>query len=412
MVFMDIVLKGEIDGIEAAEEIRTQFNIPIVFVTAHMDEDRLERAKLTLPFGYVLKPFQDRELKATIEMALYTSKIDAERRQTEQIIQRQRKELQTIFDSVPASVFYKDKGNRLIRVNKTLADALGLPKEEIEGKSASEISPHEDEKYWEDDKEVMSSGKAKRNIVEPLVTPKGTRWLQTDKIPYKDDQGNIIGVIGFAIDITDRKQAEEAMRQAHNELELRVEERTAELSKANEQLNKEIDERKRTEKDLRLSEERYRTVVEDQTEVICRFRVDGAFIFVNDVYCRFFGKSSQELFGKKWQPVTVSEDVAMIEEKLETLSEDNPIVIIENRVYSGSGEIRWMQFVNRGFFGKEGQLIEIQSVGRDINDRKLAEKKLTDYRNHLEEIVKERTAEVEDANLKLQREISERKQAE
>ncbi|MEE8432422.1 MAG: response regulator [Candidatus Desulfatibia sp.] len=57
LVFMDIVLKGEIDGIEAADQIRTQFNIPVVFVTAHMDEDRLERAKLTLPFGYVIKPF-------------------------------------------------------------------------------------------------------------------------------------------------------------------------------------------------------------------------------------------------------------------------------------------------------------------------------------------------------------------
>ncbi|MEE8431932.1 MAG: PAS domain-containing protein, partial [Candidatus Desulfatibia sp.] len=120
---------------------------------------------------------------------------------------------------VPASVFYKDKENRLIRVNKTLADALGFPKEEIEGKLASEISPHEDEKYWEDDKEVMSSGKAKMNIIEPLVTPKGIRWLRTDKIPYKDDQGNIIGVIGFAIDITERKQAQQEILQAKEDWE-------------------------------------------------------------------------------------------------------------------------------------------------------------------------------------------------
>jgi PAS domain S-box-containing protein len=139
-----------------------------------------------------------------------------------------------------------------------------------------------------------------------------------------------------------------------------------------------------------ISEERYRTVVEDQTEVISRFRIDGTFTFVNDVYCKFFGKSSKELLGKQWQPVAVSEDLVMIEEKLDTLSKDNPIVIIENRIYSGSGEIRWMQFVNRGFFDKEGQLIEIQSVGRDINDRKLAEEKLAEYRNQLEEIIKER----------------------
>ncbi len=219
LVLMDIVLKGDMDGIEAAEIIRSRFDIPVVFLTAYADEERLEKAKLTVPFGYILKPFQDRDLQITIEMALYAAKVDAERRQTEEIIQRKIKELQTILYSVPASVFYKDKENRLIRVNKTLADALGFPKEEIEGKLASEISPHEDEKYWEDDKEVMSSGKAKRNIIEPLVTPKGIRWLRTDKIPYKDDQGNIIGVIGFAIDITERKQAQQEILQAKEDWE-------------------------------------------------------------------------------------------------------------------------------------------------------------------------------------------------
>ncbi len=134
------------------------------------------------------------------------------------------------------------------------------------------------------------------------------------------------------------------------------------LEQKNKELEKEFVKHKKTEEALRLSEERYRTVVQDQTEVISRFRVDGTFTFVNDVFCRFFGKSSKELLGKRWHPVALSEDLGIIEEKLETLSEDNPIVIIENRVYSGSGEIRWMQFVNRGFFSQEGQLIEIQSV--------------------------------------------------
>ena len=175
---------------------------------------------------------------------------------------------------------------------------------------------------------------------------------------------------------------------------------------------RDLTELKKIGESLQLSEERYRTVVEDQTEVISRFRVDGTFTFVNEVFCRFFGKSSKGLLGKKWQPVALSEDLAMIEEKLETLSKDSPIVIIENRIYSGSGEIRWMQFINRGFFDKEGQLIEIQSVGRDINDRKLAEEKLAGYRDRLEEKIKERTAELEDANLELQKEISERKKVE
>ncbi len=211
VVLMDIVLKGEMDGIEAAEEIRSQFDIPVIFLAAFADKDRLERAKLTYPFGFILKPFQNKDLEVTIEMALYVAKVDAQRKQAEEIVQRQRKELQTIFDSVPASVFYKDKGNRLIRVNKTLADVLGLPKEEMEGKAASEISSHKNEKYWKNDKEILSSGKAKRNIIESLTTPKGIRWLQTDKIPYKNEQGDTVGIIGFSIDITERVQAEKVL---------------------------------------------------------------------------------------------------------------------------------------------------------------------------------------------------------
>ena len=84
LVLMDIVLKGEMDGIDAAEIIRSRFDIPVVFLTAYADEERFERAKLTIPFGYILKPFQDRDLKITIEMVLYTAKVDAERKQAEE----------------------------------------------------------------------------------------------------------------------------------------------------------------------------------------------------------------------------------------------------------------------------------------------------------------------------------------
>jgi len=135
--------------------------------------------------------------------------------------------------------------------------------------------------------------------------------------------------------------------------------------------------RKRMEEALRASEERYRAVVEDQTEVICRFLADGTITFVNDVFCRFFGKSREELVGNKWQPNAFEADVLLVEEKLRELSPDNPLMFIENRAYSGLGHLHWMQFVNRGFFDREGKLIEIQSVGRDISERRRAEQHVT-----------------------------------
>jgi PAS domain S-box-containing protein len=147
-----------------------------------------------------------------------------------------------------------------------------------------------------------------------------------------------------------------------------------------------ITERKQGEIALRESEERYRMVVEDQTEVIGRVRADGTVTFINDAFCRFLGKTQQELQGQKWQPVAVSDDLPLIEAKLQTLSPANPVVMIENRVYSGTGEIRWMQFVNRGLFDRDGRRLELQAVGRDITERKRAEDALLLHTRQLEAI--------------------------
>jgi PAS domain S-box-containing protein len=168
-----------------------------------------------------------------------------------------------------------------------------------------------------------------------IVRPDGTvRWLFNLGEAEYDETGVPLRMVGIAQDITDRKRIEDALRE---------------------------------------SEARYRTVVEDQTEIISRSRADGTLLFVNDVCCRFFGKQRQELLGQKWHPQSVAEDLPMIEARLRTLSPDNPVVVVENRVYATNGEIRWMQFVNRALFDPSGQLLEVQAVGRDITDRKRAE---------------------------------------
>ena len=138
----------------------------------------------------------------------------------EDAFKQQHEELQTIFDTVPASIFYKDKENRIIRVNQAFTKLMGLTKEELEGKSLFELYPKEQaEPYWEDDKDVITLGKQKLNIIESVDTKKGLRWVQTHKIPYRDNFGKIIGVVGFTTDITERKQAEEQLRETRDYLE-------------------------------------------------------------------------------------------------------------------------------------------------------------------------------------------------
>ena len=134
-----------------------------------------------------------------------------ERKQAEKELLRQREEQQIILDSVPALIFYKDKENRFIRINRASADAIGLPKEKIEDESVFNLFPDHAEDYWKDDKEVITTERSLRNIVEPLQTTKGLRWVQTDKIPYRNEKGEIVGIIGFSVDITERREAEEAL---------------------------------------------------------------------------------------------------------------------------------------------------------------------------------------------------------
>ena len=132
LILMDIRIKGEMDGIEAAEAIRSRFGIPVIFSTAYLDEDRIERAKITMPFGYVLKPIQERDLRVTLEMALYVAKVNKERIKTEETLQESNVLLQTAMDQSQAGIAIADAPDGKLRyVNDAGLGIRGRSKEEI-----------------------------------------------------------------------------------------------------------------------------------------------------------------------------------------------------------------------------------------------------------------------------------------
>lgn len=136
-----------------------------------------------------------------------------ERKRAEAALEKQKKELRIILDSVPALIFYKDLENRLVRVNRKWSESTGFPVEEASGKFLHEIfSPEQAEDLFQNDIEIIKSGKAKTGIVEEMDTDRGLRCFATDKVPYRDDQGNIAGVIGFSLDITRQKRAERELK--------------------------------------------------------------------------------------------------------------------------------------------------------------------------------------------------------
>jgi PAS domain S-box-containing protein len=147
------------------------------------------------------------------------------------------------------------------------------------------------------------------------------------------------------------------------------------LEAANRELTREITDRKQVEAALMVSEARYRAIVEDQTELICRFRSDSTILFVNEAYCRYFKKPKEETIGQSYEPDIFADDRELVTQRVALMNRDRPMVTIENRVVVDR-EVRWTQWNNRMIFDPDGNPIEFQSVGRDITALKQAEEKL------------------------------------
>ncbi len=129
---MDIQLEGSMDGIEAAEAIRRRYDVPVIYLTAHSDAATLARAKLTGPFGYILKPFEERELATQIELALYKHQADREVRQ-------QREWLRVTLTSIGDAVIATDGAGRITFVNPVAESLTGWKAEEAVGLPVTQV---------------------------------------------------------------------------------------------------------------------------------------------------------------------------------------------------------------------------------------------------------------------------------
>ncbi|MCU0548802.1 MAG: PAS domain-containing protein [Leptolyngbya sp. Prado105] len=145
----------------------------------------------------------------------------------------------------------------------------------------------------------------------------------------------------------------------------------------------------RLRRKLRESEERYRTVVEDQTELICRFLLDGTLTFVNGAYCRYFNTSSSALIGCAFFDHIPDSALESIQQQLADflqLSPEHPVIVHEHPVLKPDGELRWLQWTNRAIFDVEGQIIELQAVGRDVSSCRQMSRELQESQRFLQQV--------------------------
>jgi len=142
--------------------------------------------------------------------------------------------------------------------------------------------------------------------------------------------------------------------------------------------------RRLAERALRQSEARYRAIVDDQTELISRFRPDGVLTFVNDAYCRYYKKQDYELLGENFLTGLLPQTRRTIENHLASLTETKPVGTIEHPIVLNEEDVYWQQWTHRAIFNEVGYVTEFQSVGRDVTDRRQAEDKLRQYAAELE----------------------------
>ena len=210
LVLMDIVLEGEMDGVEAAGQIRDRFDIPVVYLTAYANNKTLQRAKVTGPYGYIIKPFEERDLHIAIEIALYKHQVERKLKESEQW-------LSTTLKSIGDAVIATDANGSVAFMNPVAESLTGWKQQDAAGRPLSEVFNIINEKTGkqaEDPatrvlREGVVVGLANHTV---LIAKDGVkRPIDDSGAPIKDDRGNITGVVLVFRDITERRQAEKAL---------------------------------------------------------------------------------------------------------------------------------------------------------------------------------------------------------
>ena len=223
LVLMDIRLRGALDGIQAAEHIHARFDLPVIYLTAYADEETLQRAKVTQPYGYILKPFEARELHSAIEIALYKHAMEKKLRESQRW-------LAATLKCIGDAVMVTDERGKIKFMNPVAEALTGWSSYEAAGVEAGQVLH-----LVQEETHLPISSPVEQVLDQGMTVslPDGT-WLvarsgkeipiDDSAAPIRDDKGSITGVVLVFRDITERRRAQDALRRHTAELQARNEE--------------------------------------------------------------------------------------------------------------------------------------------------------------------------------------------
>ena len=359
LVLMDVQLAGVIDGISAAEQIRSRLLLPVVFLTAFGGDDTLDRAKQSDPFGYILKPFSERELRSVIEMALYRHGAETRLRDSEL-------RFRTIFELEPECVKLVGPGGELLEMNPA-----GLAMLEVDTLAAANehglinfVVPAHRGAFSTLHHLVL--GGSREWLEFELTGRLGTRrWLETHASPMRDAAGRISGVLGVTRDVTQRKAAQVQLQASQAKLV--------------------------------VSEERLRSAVKAGDIGLWDWDLLTQRVHYSAEWKAQLGFTESEIADdfSEWERRVHPDDLApTLMQVHKYLAHPEGIHQTEFRMLHKDGSWRWIYARGECFKGADGKPVRMLGCHVDITERKRDEAELHQHRHHLEALVSQRTADL------------------
>lgn len=332
LVMMDIVIKGDVDGIDIAAEIGPQLHVPVVFLTAYSDNRTVERAARVAPYGYLTKPFQPREMRAAIEVALYKSRLERLLRESEQWFAST---LRCVGDGVIAT----DHNGRLRFMNPAAETVTGWRHDEALGRNVDEILRLENaEARSPVQRAIRDNAVVGIDYAAWLATRDGTlRPVDHSAAPIRNNNGRVLGAVVVFRDVSERLRAEE---------------------------------------ELRGSEKKFRNAFDVAPAGMALVAMNGGFLQVNAALCAMLGSDDASLDAASHWEFTHPSDVEMEHEQLlRLLSGETPSVRFEKRYRrKDGGEIWALANVSLLYAANDPSCYLYQVY--DLTERKEAERQL------------------------------------